>query len=115
MANTFLTPALIATRGLATLYETTVMPQLVHRDFDADFRGRQGDTVTVRKPAVFTAGEFNRGTGIVPQNATEGSVDVTLNHFADVSFTVTTEQLTVTFWRCATTSCRRPAQPRAAR
>ena len=95
MANTFLTPALIATRGLATLYETTVMPQLVHRDFDADFRGRQGDTVTVRKPAVFTAGEFNRGTGIVPQNATEGSVDVTLNHFADVSFTVTTEQLTL--------------------
>lgn len=93
MANTFLTPDLIATRGLATLYETTVMPQLVHRDFDADFRGRQGDTVTVRKPAVFTAGEFNRATGIVPQNATEGSVDVTLNHFADVSFTVTTEQL----------------------
>jgi hypothetical protein len=93
MANTFLTPDLIATRALATLYETTVMPQLVHRDFDADFRGRQGDTVTVRKPAVFTAAEFNRGTGIVPQNATEGSVDVTLNHFADVSFTVTTEQL----------------------
>lgn len=93
MANTFLTPNLIATRALATLYETTVMAQLVHRDFDADFRGRQGDTVTVRKPAVFTAGEFNRATGIVPQNATEGSVDVTLNHFADVSFTVTTEQL----------------------
>ncbi|MFE1586971.1 P22 phage major capsid protein family protein [Streptomyces sp. NPDC059402] len=93
MANTFLTPDLIATRALATLYETTVMAQLVHRDFDADFRGRQGDTVTVRKPAVFTASEFNRTTGIVPQNATEGSVDVTLNHFADVSFTVTTEQL----------------------
>ena len=93
MANTFLTPDLIAQRALATLYETTVMAPLVHRDFDADFRGRQGDTVTVRKPATFTAGEFNRGTGIVPQNATEGSVDVTLNHFADVSFTVTTEQL----------------------
>ncbi|MEU8723523.1 P22 phage major capsid protein family protein [Streptomyces antimycoticus] len=95
MANTFLTPEIIASRALATLYETTVMAQLVHRDFDGDFRGRQGDTVTVRKPAVFTASEFNRGTGIVPQNATEGSVDVTLNHFADVSFTVTTEQLTL--------------------
>lgn len=93
MANTFLTPDLIATRALATLYETTVMAPLVHRDYDADFRGRQGDTVTVRKPAVFTAAEFDRSTGIVPQNATEGSVDVTLNHFADVSFTVTTEQL----------------------
>lgn len=93
MANTFLTPNIIATRALATLYETTVMAQLVHRDFDGDFRGQQGDTVTVRKPAVFTASEFNRTTGVVPQNATEGSVDVTLNHFADVSFTVTTEQL----------------------
>lgn len=93
MANNFLTPDLIATRALATLYETTVMAQLVHRDFDADFRGRQGDTVTIRKPATFTAVEFNRNTGIVPQDAVEGSVDVTLNHFADVSFTVTTEQL----------------------
>ncbi|MEU6279737.1 P22 phage major capsid protein family protein [Streptomyces sp. NPDC047028] len=93
MANSFLSPDLIATRALATLYDTTVMAQLVHRDYDADFRGRQGDTVTVRKPATFTAAEFNRGTGIVSQNAVEGSVDVTLNHFADVSFTVTTEQL----------------------
>jgi hypothetical protein len=93
MANTFLTPQIIATRALATLYETTVMAQLVHRDFEADFRGKQGDTITVRKPATFTAQEFDRGTGIVPQNATETGVDVTLNHFADVSFNVTTEQL----------------------
>src|SRR5690606_31022360 len=93
MANNFLTPDLIATRALATLYETTVMAQLVHRDFDADFRGRQGDTVTIRKPATFTAVEFDRNTGVVPQDAVEGSVDVTLNHSADVSFTVTTEQL----------------------
>lgn len=93
MANSFLTPDLIATRALATLYESTVMAQLVHRDYESDFRGKQGDTVTIRKPATFTATEFNRTTGVVPQDATEGSVDVTLNHFADVSFTVTTEQL----------------------
>ncbi|MFE0517319.1 P22 phage major capsid protein family protein, partial [Streptomyces sp. NPDC058964] len=74
MANTFLTPDLIATRALATLYDTTVMAQLVHRDYDSDFRGRVGDTVTVRKPAVFTAQEFNRSTGIQPQDAVEGSV-----------------------------------------
>ncbi|MEU0018043.1 P22 phage major capsid protein family protein [Streptomyces rochei] len=93
MANTFLTPDIIATRALATLYETTVMAQLVHRDFESDFRGKQGDTITVRKPATFTASEFNRATGVVPQNATESGVPVTLNHFADVSATVTTEQL----------------------
>jgi hypothetical protein len=95
MANTFLTPDTIARRALATLYETTHMAQLVHRDYEADFAGRVGDTITVRKPAVFTANEFNRATGIVPQNATESGFPVVLNHMPDVSFTVTTEQLTL--------------------
>lgn len=93
MANTFLTPDIIAQRALATLYETTVMAQLVHRDYEQDFAGRAGDTITVRKPAVFTANEFVRATGIVPQNATESGVPVVLNHFPDVSVAVTTEQL----------------------
>ncbi|MFE7128954.1 P22 phage major capsid protein family protein [Streptomyces sp. NPDC057617] len=93
MANSFLTPDIIAQRALATLYEETHMAQLVHRDYEADFAGRVGDTITVRKPATFVATEFNRGTGIVPQNATESGVAITLNHFPDVSFTVTTEQL----------------------
>jgi hypothetical protein len=93
MANTFLTPDTIARRALATLYETTHMAQLVHRDYEADFAGRVGDTITVRKPATFVANEFNRATGIVPQNATESGFPVVLNHMPDVSFTVTTEQL----------------------
>ncbi|WP_394434515.1 P22 phage major capsid protein family protein [Streptomyces sp. SGAir0957] len=93
MANTFLSPDTIARRALATLYESTHMAQLVHRDYEADFAGRVGDTITVRKPAVFTANEFNRTTGIVPQNATESGIAVVLNHLPDVSFTVTTEQL----------------------
>jgi hypothetical protein len=95
MANTFLTPDIIARRALATLYESTHMAMLVHRDYEADFAGRVGDTITVRKPATFTATEFNRGTGIVPQNATESGVPVVLNHFPDVSVAVTTEQLTL--------------------
>ncbi|MEV4335759.1 P22 phage major capsid protein family protein [Streptomyces sp. NPDC049590] len=93
MANTFLSPDTIARRALATLYETTHMAQLVHRDYEADFAGRVGDTITVRKPAVFTATEFNRATGIVPQNAVETGFPIVLNHMPDVSFTVTTEQL----------------------
>lgn len=93
MANTFLSPDTIARRALATLYETTHLAQLVHRDYEADFAGRVGDTITVRKPATFVATEFNRSTGIVPQNATESGFPVVLNHLPDVSFTVTTEQL----------------------
>ncbi|MFB8772105.1 P22 phage major capsid protein family protein [Streptomyces broussonetiae] len=95
MANTFLTPDVIAQRALATLYETTVMAQLVHRDYEADFRGKVGDTITVRKPATFTASDFDRATGIVTQDATESGVPIVLDHLADVSATVTTEQLTL--------------------
>ncbi|GAA3144896.1 hypothetical protein GCM10010466_39980 [Planomonospora alba] len=95
MANTFLTPNVIARAALATLYETCVMAQLVHRDYDEDFAAKIGDTVNVRKPAVFEAKEFSRANGIEIQNAQETGIPVTLNHFADVSFAVTAEDLTL--------------------
>lgn len=95
MANTFLTPDVIAAAALANLYENTVMAPLVHRDYEPEFANKVGDTITVRKPATFTANEFVRADGITIQDATEGSVPVTLNHFADVSFAVTSEDLTL--------------------
>lgn len=95
MPNTFITPNLIAARGLATLYNTTVLAQLVSRDFDPDFTGKQGDTVTVRKPAIFTAEEFDRSAGITLQDVTEDSIDVSLDTIANVSFLVTDEQMTL--------------------
>jgi len=93
--NTLLTPNLIARVGLATLYNTTVLAGLVWRDFDPDFTGKQGDTITVRKPAVFEAQDFNRATGIVLQDAAEEGVPVALDHIADVSFPVTSEELSL--------------------
>lgn len=95
MANTFLTPDIIAREALATLYESTVMAQLVHRDYSMEFAGAVGDTVTIRKPAVFAAEAFDRGSGINVQNATENSTSVTLDTLLDVSFAVTSEDLTL--------------------
>ncbi|MEV1003408.1 P22 phage major capsid protein family protein [Nonomuraea sp. NPDC050202] len=95
MPNTFLTPSIIARQALANLYETTVMSQLVHRDYEDEFVNRIGDTITIRKPAIFEATQFNRTTGIVIQNATEGSIPITLDKFVDVSFAVTSEELTL--------------------
>jgi hypothetical protein len=95
MANIFLTPSIIAKQALATLYETCVMAQLVHRDYEEEFVARVGETITVRKPAVFEAKEFSRSRGIEIQNAAEDNVAITLNHFADVSFAVTSEELTL--------------------
>lgn len=97
MANAFLTPDVVARYALATLYENTVMLPLVYTDYSIEFGGTQkvGDTVNVRKPASFTANEFDRTAGITIQNANEGSFAVKLDKIADVSFAVTSEELTL--------------------
>lgn len=96
MANTFLTPDVIARQALASLYETTVMLPLVYTDVASEFGASKiGDTVNIRKPAVFTANEFDRATGIVLQDATEGNIPVKLDRIADVSFEVTSEEMTL--------------------
>lgn len=100
MPNTFLTADIIAREALATLYENAVMAGLVWRDFDDDFSGtvngyRKGQTISVRKPVVFDAEEFDRSNGINVQDAEEDTVDVTLDKIADVSFSVTSEDLTM--------------------
>lgn len=96
MANVFLTPEMIAANALATLYETTHMLPLVYTDLSSEFATQKiGNTVNVRKPAVFEAKLFNRATGIEPQDATEGTIPVVLDKIADVSFVVTSEDLTL--------------------
>lgn len=95
MANTLLTPDVIAKMAYANLYENAVMAQLVHRDYEADFAGKVGDTVTIRKPATFTAETFSRADGITVQDGTEAGIPVQLDTLLDVSFAVTAEELTL--------------------
>ena len=95
MANTFITPDTVARMALATLYNESVMLPMVYRDYDNDFTGQAGDTVTVRKPAVFTANTYNQAIGITAQNLTETSVDVTLDRIFDVSIAVRSTDYTL--------------------
>lgn len=95
MANTFITPTVIAQRALATLYNDAVLAGLVFRDYDSEFTGKIGDTVNVRVPVIFTADEFDRTAGITIQNATEDRFPVVLDKIADVSFDVTSEEMTL--------------------
>ena len=57
MANTFLTPSVVAREALMVLENNLVMANLVHRDYSDEFV-QVGDTVTIRKPAKFTAKNF---------------------------------------------------------
>lgn len=93
MANTFLTPSIIAKEAMDVLRANAVMANLVHRDYSNDFVGAVGDTITVRKPATFVANEYNASQGLTVQDATETGVPVQLNKHLDVSFAVTSKQL----------------------
>lgn len=92
MPNTFLTPDIIANEALMVLENSMVMSGLVHRDYSKEFV-KVGDTITIRKPAKFIAKNF---TGHVSaQDATEGSTEVKLDRFRDVTVNVTSRELTL--------------------
>lgn len=97
MANTLLTPSVIAKQVLANLYANLVMVPTVHTDVSKEWTGRKiGSTVKIRKPATFTAQTFNPGSpSITIQNATETGVDVVLDTHKDVSFAITSQDLTL--------------------
>lgn len=92
MPNTLLTPSIIAREALMVLENNLVFAGLVHRDYSEEF-AKVGDTITVRKPATFTAQEFS--SSITVQDATETSVSVKLDKHLDVSFAVTAQDLTL--------------------
>lgn len=92
MANTFLTPEIVAKEALMVLQSNLVMADLVHRDYSDEFVN-VGDTISVRKPAKFVAKNFAGTTSV--QDISEGSVPVKLDRFRDVTVAVTAKQLTL--------------------
>jgi hypothetical protein len=93
MANTFLTPDVIAREALMVLRNNAVMANLVHRDYSDEFVAGVGDTITIRKPATFEAKEYNGS--ITVQDANETGVPVKMDKHLDVSFAVTSKQLSM--------------------
>ena len=95
MANTFLTIDMIAKEALMILRKNAVMAGLVHRDYSKEFVAGVGDTITIRKPATFVVKDFVESTGITVQDATEEKQTVKMDKFYDVSFAVTSKDLTM--------------------
>ena len=92
MANTFLTPQVIANEALAILRNQLVLADLVHQDYSSEFV-KVGDTITVRKPAELVAKAFSGS--IATQDLTEQGVAVKLDKFKDVSVAITSKQATL--------------------
>lgn len=92
MANTIITPTLIANEALMQLENNIVMSKLVHREYKSDFSGGQGSSVSVRKPVKFVASD---GATRVNQDVQEASTTFTVDKRKHVSWKFSTSDLTL--------------------
>lgn len=79
----------IARETLPRLIDNLVFPNLVYKEnIDGGAASKQGDTVSVRCPVFLQAAEFDKSSGVTPQNMQKNTVDVQLNHLATVDMQV---------------------------
>ena len=91
MANTVITPSIIAKVALAQLENNLVFGRSVYRDYDREFN-KVGDTISIRRPVNFTAQD---GAVAVTQDVTEGKLSLTLDKRKHVSWLFNTQDLTL--------------------
>ncbi len=92
MANTLITPSIIAKEGLRLLKNNLVMGRLVHTDYAKEFN-KVGSTISVRKPVKFNV---TSGATRTNQDVTEGTVPVAIDQQKHVSWNFTSNELTLT-------------------
>lgn len=92
MANTLITPSLIAKEALMQLENNLVMGNRVHREYRKEFSGGQGDTVSIRKPVKFYTAD---GATRVNQDVEEKTTSITVDQRKHVSWKFSTQDLTL--------------------
>lgn len=96
MANTVLTPDIIAKEALMILDNELVMAKNVHRGHEKDFTSvngyEVGDTVSIRKPTDFTV---RTGATASSQDVVEGKTSITVDTMKGVDFSFTSTELTL--------------------
>lgn len=92
MANSLVTPSLIAKEALVQLENNLVMGNRVHREYKKEFTGGQGDTVSIRKPVKFYTAD---GATRVNQDVEEKTTSITIDQRKHVSWKFSTEDLTL--------------------
>lgn len=91
MANTIITPSVIANEALMQLENNLVMGKLVHREYKKEFV-KVGDSVSVRKPVKFSVSD---GSTRVNQDVQEASTPFTIDKRKHVSWKFSTQDLTM--------------------
>lgn len=92
MANSIITPTVIAKEALMQLENNLVMARKVHREYQSEFRGGQGASVQVRKPVKFLAVD---GATMSEQDVIESYTNVTVDQRKHVAWAFTTQDETL--------------------
>ena len=98
MANTFVTPSVIAKEALVILENQLISPNLMSKAYASEWTGAKvGSTVKVRRPAAFAVDTYTGSgtTDVTIQQATETTTDLEIEKLFDVSFAVTNQDLTL--------------------
>ncbi len=94
MANTLLTPTVIAKEALMLLKNSTVMAGLVHREFKNEFV-KIGSSVNIRKPVRFLSYDGPDITSNI-QDVTETNTSITIDKHKSVPWKFSAKDLTLT-------------------
>jgi P22 coat protein - gene protein 5 len=97
MANTVLTPSIIAAESLLLLENNLVMANQVYRDYEGDFMKnyngyKPGDTISIRRPTDFVV---RSGAVAAIQDVVEGSITIVVNQQQGVDFKFSSADLTL--------------------
>lgn len=93
MANSLITPTIIAKEALMQLENNLMMAGLVHREYQAEFKGGQGSSVQIRKPVKFLAAD---NATLSEQDVIESYTSVTVDQRKHVAWAFTTQDETLT-------------------
>jgi len=92
MANSLITPSVIAQEALVQLENNLTMANNVHREYKKEFV-KVGDTVSIRKPVKFYAAD---GKTRVNQDVEEANTSITVDKQKHVSWKFSSKDLTLT-------------------
>lgn len=100
MADSILTPTIIAKEALIQLDNNLQMGNLVYRDYEKEFGPTKiGSTVTIRRPVQFTV---TTGATISLQDVQEGSLTLSVDTQKHVDFDFLTTDLTLSIFDFST-------------
>ena len=92
MANSLITPAVIAKEAMMQLENNLVMANNVHREYKQEFV-RVGDTVSIRRPVKFTVTD---GATLTKQDVEEAKDTIQISQRKHVGWGFTSKDLTLT-------------------